>query len=138
MPIAEARKVLNDPKAYLSYIEREPDNSKCAYLASALVPDQIGIMFQDGVVARVDVVKPGIRTASGAEIGSTEDAVKRLYPGRISVEQHRYDPDGHYLRYTPVDATDRPYGMVFETDGKRVTSFRVGTAAAISLVEGCS
>lgn len=138
MPIAEARKALNDPKAYLSYIDREPDNSKCAYLQSASIPDQIGVMFQDGVVARIDVIKPGIRTASGAEVGNTEEAVKRLYPGRISVEGHHYDPEGHYLRYTPVDEADRPYGMVFETDGKKVTSYRTGTAAAIALVEACS
>ncbi len=29
-------------------------------------------------------------------------------------------------------------GIVFETDGRQVTSFRVGTLAAIALVEGCS
>jgi hypothetical protein len=29
------------------------------------------------------------------------------------------------------------FGIVFETDGQRVRSFRVGTLDAIALVEGC-
>jgi len=57
---------------------------------------------------------------------------------RIRVEGHYYDPDGHHLNYSTLDGTDKGYDMVFETDGKKVTSFRTGTVEAIALVEGCS
>ena len=41
------------------------------------------------------------------------------------------------LTYVSRDAPDRDVGMVFETDGTQVTSFRVGTVTAIALVERC-
>jgi hypothetical protein len=37
-----------------------------------------------------------------------------------------------------MDDADRHLGLIFETDGRQVTSFRTGTVAAISLVEGCA
>jgi hypothetical protein len=90
-------------------------------------------------VVRIDVFKAGIRTANGVGVGDTEDDVKRKYPGRITTEPHHYAPEtGHYLNYDPPDRADRNFGMVFETDKGKVTSFRTGTLAAIALVEGCS
>ena len=79
-----------------------------------------------------------MRTVSGAGVGDTEEKIKKLYPAQITIEPHHYDPEkGHYLNYWPKDGKHE-YGMVFETDGEKVTSFRVGTNAAIALVEGCS
>lgn len=96
-------------------------------------------MFAGGRVVRIDVFASGVRTSSGARIGATEEKIKQLYPGRITTEPDFYNPEmGHYLNYTPSDASERGYGMVFETDGKTVTHFRTGTIAAIALVEGCS
>ena len=96
-------------------------------------------MFVKGRVVRVDVTKVGIRTASGAGVGDTENKIKQSYPGRITIEAHHYLPEkGHYLDYSPKDTVERKYGIVFETDGEKVTSFRAGTQAAIALVEGCS
>ena len=139
MSVNEVRRVLADPMAYLAYADREPDGSACAYLQSAFKPSPLGFMFQKGRLVRIDVYEPGIRTASGATVGDTEDKIKQLYPGRITVEPHHYLPEnGHYLNYRAVDPQDRGYGMVFETEDGRVTSFRVGTLSAIALVEGCS
>jgi hypothetical protein len=42
------------------------------------------------------------------------------------------------MNYSPASAAEREYGIVFETDGAKVTSFRTGTLAAIALAEGCS
>jgi hypothetical protein len=95
-------------------------------------------MFAKGRVVRIDVFKPGAKTASGAGVGDTDEQVKRMYPGRITVQPHHYEPQGHYLNYSPASEAERGYGIVFETDGLRVTSFRTGTLAAIALVEGCS
>jgi hypothetical protein len=140
MSIAEVRQALHDEKAFLEYGEGpEPDNCECAYLETERKPKDLGLMFQNGRLVRFDVYEKGIRTVSGAQVGDTEEKIKRLYPGRITVEPHHYIPEsGHYLNYTPNDKKSRNYGMVFETDNGVVTSFRTGTIEAIALVEGCS
>jgi hypothetical protein len=141
MSLSEVRKVIQDPKAFLAYgsMDPEPDDSECAYLESIRIPKKLGLMFQNGKLVRIDVCARGIRTASGAQVGDSESRIKRLYPNRIKVGPHHYIPEsGHYLNYFPLDKTDSGYGMVFETDNGIVTSFRIGTVAAIALVEGCS
>ena len=89
-------------------------------------------------VVRIDVFKAGIRTDTGAGVGDSEEQIKRRYAGHITVGPHQYNPDGHYLTYSPETSADRGCGIVFETDGTKVTSYRAGTLAAIALVEGCS
>jgi hypothetical protein len=141
MTLAEVRVVLHDLKAYLAYgsLDPEPDDCECAYLETVRIPKQIGLMFQKGRLVRIDVIARGIHTASGAQVGDSEARIKKLYPGRIQIEPHHYIPEtGKYLNYSPANPLDRDYGMVFETDNGVVTSFRVGTQAAIALVEGCS
>ena len=139
MSLIEVRKVIQDPKAFLAdgSMDPEPDDSECAYLESIRVPKQMDLMFQKGKLVRIDVNERGIRTASGAQVGDSETRIKQLYPNRIKVAPHHYIPEsGHYLNYFPIRKNG--YGMVFETDNGVVTSFRVGTLAAIALVEGCS
>lgn len=138
MSLGEVRRVLGDARARLEGNTPEVPLDKCAYLESKVMPEALGFMFARGRVVRIDVFEAGIRTASGAGVGSTEGEVKQLYPGRIRVEPHHYDPKGHYLNYSPESTGEREYGMVFETDGEKVTSFRTGTVTAIALVEGCS
>jgi hypothetical protein len=141
MSISEVRRELQDSKAFLAYgsMDPEPDDAECAYLESGRIPKHVGLMFQNGKLVRIDVYERGIRTASGAQVGDSESRIKRLYPNRIKVEPHHYSPEsGHYLNYLPSKRGDSGYGMVFETDNGVVTSFRVGTDAAIALVEGCS
>lgn len=138
MFIAEVRQALGDPQAFLAWIDKEPDTSQCAYLQSPVIPKSVGFMFQNGRVVRVDVRAPGIRTASGAGVRDPAEKIQLLYPDRITVEPHKYLPEtGHYLNYISVDRADLNYGMIFETEHERVTSFRAGTRAAIALVEGC-
>jgi hypothetical protein len=146
MPLDDVRRVLDDPGAFLVQalkqgrdLPREADSSPCAYLVTKKAPDQIGLMFQNGRLARVDVWKPGIRTAGGAQVGDAEARILQLYAARIAVTPHHYPPAGaHYVVFTPVDAADRGYQMLFETDGSKVTQFRTGTRAAVEQVEGCS
>jgi hypothetical protein len=123
MSINAVRQVLADPMAYLAYANREPDNSDCAYLQSAVKPEPVGFMFQKGRLVRIDVHEPGIRTASGAGVGDTEDKIQQLYPGRITIEPHHYLPEnGHYLNYRPADPQDR--GMAWFSKLKMVGSRR--------------
>jgi hypothetical protein len=136
MTVVQVRRALNDPRAHRVGTPGDSLDT-CSYLESSAVPEALGIMFLAGRVARMSVSQAGFRTASGAGVGDTEDRIKQLYPGRITVGPHPY-VSGHYLTYRPADPADRGYGMIFETDGKKVTSFRAGTEEAIALIEGCS
>jgi hypothetical protein len=145
MSIVQVRQELGDPDAFLVQalrqnreLPREPDDSPCAYMVSHRVPDQIGLMFNDGRLVRVDVYGPGIQTASGAQVGDTEARILALYGARIEVRQHHSPPVGaHYMIFTPTDAVG-DYQLLFETDGANVTRFRTGTSAAVAQVEGCA
>ena len=142
MSLSEVRQIIGDPKASL-YVS-DPDNPLgdrgCTYLESARLPEHLGFMFDNRRVVRVDVSSRSVaQTSSGARVGDTEDRIKTLYTGRIRVEPHHYDPEtGHYLIFVPKDSSDRGYEIIFETDGKRVTQFRVGFSNVTAHVEGCS
>src|SRR5437763_10683689 len=103
-----------------------PDDTNCFYFHPKTGPPGLAFMVVDGRVARVDVdEKCPIATDRGAKIGDTEAAIRRLYPGRVRVTRHEY-VDGHYLTVVPKERRYRGYRIVFETDGKRVTSYRAG------------
>jgi hypothetical protein len=119
----------------------DPYGPECEYAYPAQELDDVAFMVFNGRIARVDVGHRGsgrVRTVSGVGIGSTEEEVSRTYPGRIRVEGHPYVPTGHYLVYTPADPNLQHLGMIFETDGKVVTSFRSGRKDAVGQIEGCS
>ncbi|MBM3794796.1 MAG: hypothetical protein FJW31_12165 [Acidobacteria bacterium] len=137
MSLAEVRRVLGDPQASLEGLDPESVNN-CAHVRSARLPDGLGIMFSKGRLVRLEAWYGEWRTAAGVRIGDTEARVRQLYPGRIHVERHHYVETGHYLRYTPASSADRDFGLLFETDGEKVTSVRAGTLEAVALVEGCA
>jgi hypothetical protein len=110
------------------------DFQACHYVSNEAKLPGVQFMVVDGKVGRIDVGRDGYRTAKGAHVGSTEAEIRRLYPA-IEVEAHPYDPGGHYLR---LASRDRRYGMIFETDGARVTDFRSGWLEPVGYVEGCS
>lgn len=132
MTLAEAEQALGAPLAPLGSLT-EP----CHYVA---VDGHPGLTFMviDGRIARLDVRQQGTaRTAEGAGIGDAEERIYALYPGRVEVQPHKY-VDGHYLIVTPEAPADSTYRMIFETDGKRVTSYRTGRLPEVGWVEGCS
>jgi hypothetical protein len=136
MSVSAVRRVLGDAGAQLAGNESDVPLSDCAYLESKRIPQGLGLMFAKGRLVRIDIIEGPTKTSNGAGIGDSEDRIKQLYAGRIKVEPHVYVDEGHYLNYVPVGRSN--VGIVFETDGQQVTSFRVGTFAAIALIEGCS
>lgn len=58
----------------------------------------------------------------------------QVYGPDITVEEHPYNPDGHYLT---VRSKDGRYGLRFETDKGTIQEFCGGTFDAIQYVEGC-
>lgn len=135
MTLAEASRVLGE--RLLPGLEYAAEG--CSYLRPRAIPRGTSFMVLDGRVERVDVDTAGVRTISGAQVGSTEDEVRALYPGRIRTEPHPYTgPEGHYLRFVPRVPADTAFGLIFETDGRRVTSFRAGRQPAVGYIEGCA
>lgn len=96
----------------------------------------VSVMIQAQRVARLDIgdASPAIRTTSGIGIGSDEQAIQQAYAGRVTVSPHHSEAGWHYLT---VLSSDGQHGFRFETDGRQVIQFYVGTAQAIGLVEGC-
>lgn len=116
----------------------ESDSIECRYVNPRGMKN-IGMMVSRDRIVRIDMYGgSSIRTFKGAGIGDSEARIKSLYPGKIEVSQHHYNPKGHYLTLVPKDAADRAYRIVFETDGRKVTNYRAGKLPDVEFVEGCS
>ena len=113
----------------------DADSASCEYVAASRGHEGIGFMLLNQRLARIDASSPKVRTRSGAHVGSSQEAVLALYPGRIEVSPHAYTaPDGSYLTML---SPDKRHGMRFETDRGEVTVYYAGTAEAIQYIEGC-
>ena len=110
-------------------------NDECHYLDTK-GKSRVYVMLVRDTVARLDVRDSTMTTEAGARIGDAESRIASLYSGRLTMQPHKYVSGGHYLVVnSPADTTRR---LVFETDGKRVTSYRVGRMPEVMWVEGCS
>jgi hypothetical protein len=110
------------------YVEPQSNPLDIGFMVISDREDERVLKERDRIM-RVDVYQDSaIATLSGAKIGDSEARIKSLYKGRIRVTPHPYTGDrgGHYLTYTPKDASDRNYRLIFETLNKRVTQFRSG------------
>jgi hypothetical protein len=132
MTFAEARAVLPGLK-----IPEGADKISCEYARNDGLPPGIGLMLGEGSIKRVEVRRGEFATAAGARIGDSEDRIRSLYPGRVTVTPHEYT-DGHYLTVVPSSRADSAYRIVFETDGSRVVNYRAGVLPHVGYVEGCS
>jgi hypothetical protein len=110
----------------------------CWFVVPAQGPAGVSFMVTGGTIGRVDVTLPGITTRSGVGVGSTQQEILATYPGQITVAPHAYGPGGHYLTFVPRDAADANLRMVFETDGRAVTSYRAGRRPDVEAIEGCA
>ena len=129
MSEAQARRALGMPAS------SSKSNDECRYLDTK-GKSRVYVMLIRDTVARLDVRDSTRATAAGARVGDTESRVASLYSGRVTTQPHKYVSGGHYLIVNaPADTTRR---LVFETDGKRVTSYRVGRMPEVMGVEGCS
>jgi hypothetical protein len=100
------------------------------------IPDGVSVMVVKGTIARIDVDTGSVTTDEGAKIGDTEDRIKSLYGDDLKIEPHKYIEGGHYMTVAG-DSASAGKALLFETDGKRVTSFRGGRLPEVKWVEGC-
>jgi hypothetical protein len=94
----------------------------------------VRFMVTNKTIARIEIESKAYATDKGAKIGDTEAKIKSLYKG-IKVSPQKYDEKKHDME---IYSADKKYLILFETNGKRVTGFRVGKAEEVGYVEGCS
>ncbi|MCB4757266.1 MAG: hypothetical protein LHV69_09630 [Elusimicrobia bacterium] len=129
MTVEEAEKILKvDLEA-----DRKGNPNDCHYAMNGKSLPGLSFMVLNGQIVRIDVTKDFYKTSGGARIGMTEEQVRKLYP-RGDVSGHPYDKNGHTLRVSDKGAK---HGLIFETDGKLVTSFRAGKYTPVQWIEGC-
>jgi hypothetical protein len=130
-----------DDAVNMGLLNENPDmKSECDFVFPAVgagIPDGVSVMVVKGKIARIDVDTGSVTTEDGAKIGDTEDKIRSIYDGDVQVEPHKYIEGGHYMTVMG-DSTSAGKAIVFETDGKRVTSFRGGRLPEVKWVEGCS
>ena len=107
----------------------------CYYASPESGYEGVAFMMSGPRVVRIDVRSNRYATDRGARVGDSEARIKRLYRGEYKVSRHKYVDEGRYIE---VEAKGGRYLMIFETDGKRVTTYRVGRPEQVGYVEGCS
>jgi hypothetical protein len=131
MTLAEAEKAAG------SKLTSEAPKSNCY----AVKPEQgaagISFLVSDGRVESVTIDAPPIATKSGAKVGSTEAQIKDLYPGQIELQPRLDGQPGNQLVFTPKDAADAKFRLVFFTDGTTVKSYRAGRVPQVLAATGC-
>lgn len=118
-------------------VERIEPRDACGWAWFANVPEGLSFMVTRDTLVRANVDLTGFRTARGLGVGSSEADVLTTYAPNVRTSPHPYTgPEGHYLI---VDDPASPgFRMIFETDGKVVTSFRAGRLPEVNAIEGCS
>ncbi|MEO8634686.1 MAG: hypothetical protein ABI587_05350 [Gemmatimonadales bacterium] len=111
--------------------------SGCSLWRPTHAPPGLTLMVEKGVVARVDVDSPGVRTLHDLQVGSAASAVREAFGAELSAEPHKYLWDAGW-QYLTVRSSDAIHGLVFEVDSHVVRSYRAGLWPAVGYVERCS
>ena len=111
------------------------EGGNCYYTSPKRGFKDIAFMMSGRRIARIDINSKEYTTDKGAKIGDTEARIKRLYKGMYKVYQNKYVDYAHDIE---VEMKGRKFSIIFETDGKRVVSYRVGRPEQVGYVEGCS
>lgn len=133
MTVANAATALKSPAPSMAGLD-----TACAYAHIDNAPSGMRIMVTGGTVARIEVDSSSIATGLGARVGDPESRIHELYGSRVTVQPHKYLPNGRYLIVSSIAVADSGLKLVFESDGTRVTKYRAGRMPEVEWVEGCS
>lgn len=94
----------------------------------------VRFMVTNDKIARVDISGANYVTDRGAKVGDTDVAIlENLYPGARVQPQRGEEKTKNIAVYSE----DERYLIVFESDGERITAFRVGSVEAVLSPKGC-
>lgn len=110
-------------------------NGECYQIRPEGGPVGVELTVTAGTIERVDVTTDLITTRSGAGVGSTEDELFALFGDRLTSAPRA--GGGNDLIFTPADANDAAFRVIFSTDGTTTTSFRSGRVGVIEAETGC-
>ncbi|MFA6165505.1 MAG: hypothetical protein WC700_02740 [Gemmatimonadaceae bacterium] len=110
---------------------------QCEYATWDAAPAGVKVMFEDGVLVRIDVIAPGIATEEGLAVGNSAARADSLYGATAMRRPHKYE-EGEYLIVQPLAPADTMHRLVVEVVGGTVTRFQVGRFPQVEYVEGCS
>lgn len=129
--VPSAEDVLTRPE-----LQQRADGSGCQQHPVTLTSGRAVAMYYDRQLVRVDIAERGIATEAGVQVGDPVTAVHNAYPAGLTARPHKYTSEsgGQYLAVS-LDGDRR---LIFETDGKTVTRYRVGRLPEVEWVEGCA
>jgi hypothetical protein len=110
-------------------------NRDCYQVRPAGGPAGIELTVTAGTIERVDISNDIITTRSGAGVGKPEQLLFDLFGERVTSEPR--SGGGNTVTFTPADAGDAAFRVIFETDGTTITSFRSGRLAQVTPLTPC-
>jgi len=130
MNLSRAEKLLSE-KAHLAYPAIEGVDCHFVYFDAYRGME---FLVEDAKITRGDVkFGSDIPNALHVKREDAFDAVRKRYP-TVKIEQHQYDPAGHYLIFKTAD---RKNAIVLEESKGKIEDIRAGTEPAVEYVEGC-
>lgn len=122
---------LSEVEAALNEKASGPQTDECSYVQFKKIPDVL-FMVEQGVVTRADL-RGDVPNITGFRVGGDPAALRSKYPA-AEVTGHSYVPAGHNIKI----AGQGKAALLFEDDGKQITSVRAGIEPSVSYSEGCS
>ena len=113
----------------------EPFNIECYKVRPAGGPVGVEFTVTAGTIERVDLSTDLVTTRSGAGVGSTEESLRSLFGDSVHTEAR--SGGGNNIVFTPSDASDAAFRVIFETDGTTVTRFRSGRVPQVEPTDFC-
>lgn len=114
-------------------LPKDKDEQACFYATPKIQP-KVAFMILNGRLGRIDVGKAGVKTSLGIQVGDSEKKALEAYGKTLKLGPHKYIDNGHYVT---AKSADGHYGIRFETENGKITTFYAGLYEAIQYVEGC-
>jgi hypothetical protein len=103
----------------------------CHYVTFAIYPF-VYFMVEYGIITRADAAGD-VPNELGICVGTLFSEVRGKYPD-VVIEEHPYDPEGHYLIFKSKDGKN---AIIMEEVEGKITSVRGGLTRSVEAIEGC-
>lgn len=122
--------------ASTDWVELPSGNGQCYRVTPSNGPDRLELWVVDGFIERLDIEHPDIRTRSKLGVGNTIDELRGQLGDRLTVEST--GDGGQVATFTPSDAGDDEFRLIFELEDDAVVRYRSGRVGIVQrAVESC-